>query len=147
HDKSLDWHLLHEPERAAFSAYLARLGAVYREHPALWRRDGETQGFEWIDVSDRDNSVLSYLRWSDEEHVVVILNLTPAPHPGYRIGVPAMTEYARILSTDDPVWGGSGYGAQSPLPAHDIPYHGRRYSIELDLPPLSAIVLAPARGR
>jgi 1,4-alpha-glucan branching enzyme len=146
HDKSLDWHLLEQPERAAFSAYMARLGAVYQQHPALWRRDADPQGFEWIDVSDRDNSVLSYLRWSDEEHVVVVLNLTPAPHPGYRIGVPAMTEYARVLSTDDPAWGGSGFGSQSPLPAHDIPYHGRRYSIELDLPPLSAVVLAPVRA-
>ena len=74
------------------------------------------------------------------------LNLTPAPHPGYRLGVPAMVEYARVLSTDDVAWGGTGFGSQSPLPAHDIPYHGRRYSIELDLPPLSAIVLAPARA-
>jgi 1,4-alpha-glucan branching enzyme len=143
HDQSLDWHLLHDPDRAAFMAYMARLGEVYHQYPPLWRGDGDSHGFEWIDVSDRDNSVLSYLRWTGEEHVVVILNLTPMPHPGYRIGVPAMARYARVLSTDDPEWGGSGFGARVPLPAHDIPYHGRRYSVELDLPPLSAIVLAP----
>ena len=124
-------------------AYMERLGAVYRAHPALWAGDGDPQGFEWIDVSDREHSILSYLRWSGERHVVVILNLTPTPHPGYRIGVPEMTEYERVLSTDDPAWGGSGFGEFSRLPAHDIPWHGRRYSIELDLPPLSAVVLAP----
>jgi 1,4-alpha-glucan branching enzyme len=145
HDQSLDWHLLEQPERAAFSAYVAQLGAIYREHPPLWRRDAEPQGFEWIDVSDKDHSVLSYLRWADDEHVVVILNLTPTPLPGYRIGVPAMTEYTLLLSSDDPQWGGSGVGTRSHLPAHDIPYHGRRYSIELDLPPLAAVVLAPAK--
>src|SRR6476661_4917066 len=143
HDQSLNWHLLQQPDRAAFMAYMARLGAVYRAHPALWAGDGDPQGFEWIDVSDREHSILSYLRWSGERHVVVILNLTPTPHPGYRIGVPDMTEYERVLSTDDPAWGGSGFGEFSRLPAHDIPWHGRRYSIELDLPPLSAVVLAP----
>ena len=78
---------------------------------------------------------------------MVILNLTPQPHPGYRIGVPDMTDYTRLLSSDELAWGGSGFGEFARLPAHDIPYHGRRYSIELDLPPLSALVLAPARSR
>ena len=146
HDQSLDWHLLQQPERAAFMEYVARLGSVYREHRALWASDHDPQGFEWIDVSDRDNSVLSYLRWAGEQHVVVILNLTPTPHPGYRIGVPDMTTYARVLSSDDAAWGGSGFGVFARLPAHDIPYHGRRYSIELDLPPLSALVLVPERA-
>ena len=146
HDQSLNWHLLHEPDRAAFMAFMERLGAVYRAYPALWAGDADPQGFEWIDVSDREHSILSYLRWSGERHVVVILNLTPTPHPGYRIGVPDMTEYERVLSTDDPAWGGSGFGEFSRLPAHDIPWHGRRYSIELDLPPLSAVVLAPTQA-
>jgi 1,4-alpha-glucan branching enzyme len=146
HDESLDWDLLRQPERAAFMAYVRRLGQVYKEHAPLWKSDGDSHGFEWIDVSDHAHSVLSYLRWSGEEHVVVILNLTPTPHPGYRIGVPELAEYARLLSTDDPAWGGSGFGEIARLPAHDIPWHGRRYSVELDLPPLSAVVLAPARG-
>ena len=145
HDQSLNWHLLQQPDRAAFMAYVARLGEVYREHPPLWKSDSDPQGFEWIDASDRDNSVLSYLRWTGESHAVVILNLTPVPHPGYRIGVPEMTEYVRVLSSDDTAWGGSGFGEFSRLPAHDIPYHGRRYSIELDLAPMAAIVLVPGR--
>jgi 1,4-alpha-glucan branching enzyme len=147
HDQSLNWHLREQPERAAFEAFVARLGEVYRAHPALWRDDPQPHGFEWIDVSDREHSVLSYLRWASDEHVVVVLNLTPQPHPGYRIGVPEMAVYERALTTDDPAWGGSGFGERSPLPAHDIPYHGRRYSIELDLPPLSAVVLIPNAKR
>jgi 1,4-alpha-glucan branching enzyme len=125
---------------------VARLGEVYRHHRPLWAADADPHGFEWIDISDHEHSVLSYLRWSGDEHVVVILNLTPTPHPGYRIGVPEMAEYVRVLSSDDPAWGGSGFGEFSRLPAHDLPYHGRRYSIELDLPPLSAMVLVPAHA-
>ena len=145
HDQSLEWHRLQEPDRAAFMEYVARLGAVYRALPALWQGDGEPRGFEWIDVSDRASSVLSYLRRSGDAHAVVVLNLTPSPHGSYRIGVPEAGEYVRVLSSDDVQWGGSGYGHRDRVTADDIPFHGRRFSIELPLPPLSAQVLVPSR--
>jgi 1,4-alpha-glucan branching enzyme len=76
---------------------------------------------------------------------VVVLNLTPTPHSQYRIGVPESADYLRVLSSDDAQWGGSGYGGDTTvIHADDIPYHGRRYSVELALPPLSATLLVPA---
>jgi len=145
HDQSLDWHLAEQPDRAGFMAYMERLGHLYREHSAFWQLDCEPRGFEWIDVSDKANSVLSYLRRSGEEHAVVVLNLLPTPHPTYRIGVPESGEYTCVLSSDSRAWGGSGYGEVESVHADDIPYHGRRYSLDLALPPLSALVLVPAR--
>jgi 1,4-alpha-glucan branching enzyme len=145
HDQSVDWHLLEEPDRAAFMEYVARLGTLYQQLPALWRGDPDPRGFEWIDVSDRENSVLSYLRRTGDAHVVVVLNLTPRPHERYRIGVPDPGEYAVVLSSDDARWGGSGYGARAQVHADDVPFHGRRHSVELALPPLSATLLVPAR--
>ncbi len=144
HDQSLDWHLGEEADRAAFKEYMARLGTLYQELPQLWQLDAETRGFEWIDVSDKTNSVLSYLRRSNDSHAVVVLNLTPTPHARYRIGVPESTDYRCILSSDAAQWGGSGYGDSEVIRTDDIPYHGRRYSIELPLPPLSATLLVPA---
>jgi 1,4-alpha-glucan branching enzyme len=146
HDQSLDWHLLQEPDRAAFMEYVARLGALYRRLPALWQNDAEAHGFEWIDVSDRANSVLSYLRRAGDSLALVALNLTPVPHERYRIGVPEPGEYVVVLSSDDPQWGGSGYQSRERIVADDIPFHGRRYSVELALPPLGALVLVPARN-
>jgi len=87
--------------------------------------------------------VLSFIRRSNDEHAVIVLNLTPTPHAAYRIGVPDSGEYACLLSTDARAWGGSGYGEFDAVQADDIPYHGRRYSVEIALPPLSAVVLAP----
>jgi 1,4-alpha-glucan branching enzyme len=144
HDESLPWHLLDDPTRAAFRDYVARMGSLYQQLPPLWRGDVETHGFEWIDVSDKASSVLSYVRWADEEHVVVVLNLTPAPREQYRLGVPEAGEYRIALSTDDQRWGGSGYAAQSSVHADDVPYHGRRNSVQLTLPPLSVMILVPA---
>jgi len=143
HDVSLPWHLLREPDRAAMMAFVARLGHLYRETPALWACDGEPRGFEWIDVSDRQHSVLSYMRRDGDAHAVVLLNLTPTPHPAYRVGVPGPGAYCVALSSDDTQWGGSGYAPRAEVQPDDIPYHGRRYSVSIALPPLSALVLVP----
>ena len=143
HDQSLDWHLAAEPDRAAFMRFMERLGTVYAATSAFWQLDPEPRGFEWIDVNDRANSVLSFIRRSNDGHAVIVLNLTPTPHAAYRIGVPEGGEYTCLLSTDAREWGGSGYGEFTVVQANDIPYHGRRYSIEVALPPLSAVVLAP----
>ncbi|MEO5761893.1 MAG: 1,4-alpha-glucan branching protein GlgB, partial [Vicinamibacteria bacterium] len=134
HDQSLDWHLGEEADRAAFREYMARLGTLYQELPQLWQLDAETRGFEWIDVSDKTNCVLSYLRRSNDSHAVVVLNLTPTPHAHYRLGVPESTDYRCVLSSDAAQWGGSGYSDSELIRTDDIPYHGRRYSIELPLP-------------
>ena len=143
HDQSLDWHLAAEPDRAAFMRFMERLGKVYAATSAFWQLDPDPRGFEWIDVNDRANSVLSFIRRSNDGHAVIVLNLPPTPHGAYRIGVPEDGEYTCLLSTDAREWGGSGYGEFAVVQANDIPYHGRRYSIEVALPPLSAVVLAP----
>src|SRR6266496_4281721 len=62
HDTSLDWHLRDLPNRAAFGQFLARLGTVYKQEPALWRDDASWEGFSWIDVADKENSVIAYVR-------------------------------------------------------------------------------------
>ena len=145
HDHSLPWHLLDDPSRAALRDYLTRLAHVYRELPPLWQRDGDYRGFEWIDTADDAHSVLSYVRWSDHGHVVVVFNLTPTPHKSYRFGVPEQCTYVRVLGSDDAQWGGSGYPVAERIEIQDVPYHGRRYSIEVALPPLSVLVLVPER--
>ena len=145
HDHSLPWHLLDDPSRAALRDYLTYLAHLYRQLPPLWRRDGDHRGFEWIDTRDEAHSVLSYVRWADDSPVVVVLNLTPTPHPGYRIGVPETGRYVRVLGSDDARWGGSGYPVQERIATDDVPYHGRRYSVSVALAPLSVLVLVPER--
>ena len=143
HDTSLDWHLREDPNRAAFGRFAAKLGALYKNEPALWREDPSWEGFSWIDVSDKENSVISYVRRAGKSHAVVVLNLTPVPRERYRIGVPGGGTYDRVLSSDDQEWGGSGYGAFNSIEAEGGPFHGYSQSIEITLPPLGALVLTP----
>jgi len=144
HDASLDWHLRQDPARAALERFVARLAHVYRETPAFWRDDPSWNGFTWIDVADRTNSVVSYIRRGGDEHAVVVLNLTPLPRENYRIGVPSSVDYRRVLSSDDIEWGGSGYGEFITATPTASPFHGYPQSIQVTLPPLAALVLVPA---
>ena len=83
------------------------LNRLYREHPALSRFEFEPRGFRWIDCEDRAHSLLSYLRFSDEETIVVVLNFTPVPRPRHHIGVPLMGTYREIFNSDSQYYGGS----------------------------------------
>jgi 1,4-alpha-glucan branching enzyme len=74
------------------------------------------------------------------------MNLTPTPHAVYRVGVPEAGTYVRVLGSDEVRWGGSGYPVEERVRTDDVAYHGRRYSVEIALPPLSVLVLVPERA-
>ena len=143
HDVSLDWHLADEQAHGAFLRFVQELGALYDSHPAFWRDDFDPAGFSWIDVADRMNSVLSYLRRAGDSHAVIVLNMTPEPRANYRVGVPLRGSYEILLSSDASRFGGSGFGQQGTVATDPAPFHGYPQSLALDLPPLGALVLAP----
>jgi 1,4-alpha-glucan branching enzyme len=144
-DRSLDWELLATPAHAGIQAMVKAVNAAYREHPALWQLDFSSEGFRWIDASDVDNSVLSFLRMGSSGQVLAcIANLTPLPHYGYRIGLPSEGRWDEVLNTDAVDFGGSGVGNQGQVWASDETWHGLPASAQLTLPPLSVIWLAPS---
>jgi len=143
HDVSLDWRLLGDPMRAGFTRFLTELGALYHAQPSLWRDDAEPGGFQWIDVEDRANSVLSWVRRAGDDHVVVVLNLTPVPREDYRIGAPQAGTYVELLSSDAQPFGGSEVETRGEVHTEDAPFHGYPQSMRLVLPPLGGLVLKP----
>jgi 1,4-alpha-glucan branching enzyme len=147
HDASLEWNLLRDdPRRARHFEYVRRLGALYRERAEFWRHDSEWEGFSWISADDRENSVMAFVRRDGDRHAVVVMNLTPVARPVYRIGVPAMGSYREVLNSDAAEWGGSGHETRARIEAEAAPFHGFQQSIELTLPPLGVLVLAPDNG-
>ncbi len=139
-----EWNLEGEPFHRGVFRVVESLGALYRERPCLWRSDHEPEGFQWIDCLDRENSVLAYSRRAGDDHLVVVLNLTPVAHPTYRIGAPSAGRYRLILNTDDLRFDGSGLAVEHELATDGEPMHGFPRSLTLRLPPLSALVFAPA---
>ncbi len=139
----LDWWLLGAgPFHAGAQKFLADLNHLYRNSPALWSADYDHAGFQWIDCNDRENSLLSFLRQTADgkNHTVVILNLTPVPRPGYRVGVPCGGKWKEALNSDAEIYGGSNQGNYGGVTAQNIAAHGQQYSAEFNLPPLSVTV-------
>jgi 1,4-alpha-glucan branching enzyme len=142
-ERGPEWHLVDLPFHRGVLRVVAALGALYRERPCLWRHDHETEGFQWIDCLDRENSVLAYSRRDGDEHLVVVLNLTPVTHASYRIGAPKAGRYRLVLNTDDPSFDGSGFAVEAELATEPEPKHGFPQSLTLRLPPLAALVYEP----
>lgn len=144
----LDWGILAPgaPEAARhqrLQSLVRDLNRLLREQPALHELDFSPEGFAWIDGSDAQHSVVSFLRYGqDRAHpLVIVCNFTPVPHYGYRIGVPLPGHYLEILNSDADVYGGSNVGNLGNVEAGKEPMHGYDYSLPLTLPPLAVVIL------
>src|SRR5690606_11301175 len=104
------WHVLQDPLHKGVERWVSDLNRVYRATPALHERDTDPAGFAWVDTSDHEASVLSYLRRSSQGDALVVLNLTPVVRENYRLGVPRRGYWRELLNSDATEYGGSGVG-------------------------------------
>ncbi len=140
HDRSLDWHLLDwEPHRGIKECVKA-LNTLYKKETSLHELAFSLEGFEWIDYSDSQNSVLAYIRKSKKDAVIVVANFTPSVHQDYRIGVPEVVGYKEIFNTDEQKYGGSNALNKGTIAVEGIGSHGRNQSISITLPPLAICI-------
>jgi 1,4-alpha-glucan branching enzyme len=139
---ALPWFLTEHAEHRGMQQLIGDLNALYVGEPALYRYEFEPQGFMWIDCDDRANSTLSFLRRAGDHIAVVVLNFTPVPRNGYRLGVPRPGHYRVALNSDSSHYGGANVGNAVVVAEHH-PSHGQTWSVVLDLPPLAGLVLLP----
>ncbi len=152
----LPWHLRDQaPHRGVYDLVHAMNG-VADDWSALWQRDTDPAGFQWLDSDDADHSVFAFLRWASHgQHAVAcIANFTPVPRDGYRVGLPWGGEWSVVLDTDSPQWWGSGRrgidtdsiaAGEQPVDvvrAADEPWQGQNSSAIIDVGPLSTLWLA-----
>jgi len=142
HARALAWADAERPGHEGLYRLLVDLNGLYARLPALHRDDFEASGFEWIDCHDALQSVISYVRRAGDERVVVVLNFTPVPRFGYRIGVPGPGRYVELLNSDAWIYDGSNVGNQGGVDADRTPYMGRECSLSITLPPLGGVVFA-----
>jgi len=141
HDESLDWYLLDYPPHRGLQRWVEELNRLYRSEPALHELDFDPAGFEWIDCSDSQWSILSLIRKGRalDDTVIVVCNFTPVPRFNYRVGAPRGGFWREISNSDAESYGGSGHGNLGGVKASPIPFHGRNYSITITLPPLAVL--------
>jgi 1,4-alpha-glucan branching enzyme len=146
HDVGLDWGLGGDPMRAGLRAFMRDVGALYLENAALWEWDCEQRGFSWIDCSDQQQSVVSYIRSCPTGRLVCIFNMTPVVRHDYRVGAPEAGRYIERLNTDSESYGGGNVGNGGSVTTESVPFHGYPQSLLLTVPPLGCLILELESG-
>ncbi|MDO4919267.1 1,4-alpha-glucan branching protein GlgB [Kocuria sp.] len=147
-EHGLDWWLSETPPHHGVQELVRSLNAVYRETPALYARDNDPSGFEWIDANDAQRNTLSFTRWDDQGNpLVCIANFAGNTHENFRLGLPWAGEWEEVLNTDAETFGGSGVGNLGRVTAEEGAYNDKPASVELTVPPLAVLFLKPASRR
>ncbi len=141
--EALPWWLLDHWPHQGVQALTRDLNRLYRETPALYARDCESEGFRWIVVNDDAQSVVAFLRMGEanDPPVAVVCNFTPEVRNAYRIGLPLAGAWREALNTDAQRYGGSNVGNLGVVVAEPRPLHGLPASAALTLPPLATLFL------
>ena len=144
--RSLDWWLLEQPAHLQLQQFVGRLNALYRESPALWQRDEDPAGFEWLDGGAASDNVLAFVRYDAERTpMVCLVNFSTLPHIDYTVAMPRAGRWRELLNSDALEYGGSGVGNLGMVEATESPWMGRSASARVSLPPLGARWLALER--
>ena len=138
---SLDWHLTDVAEHRGMMSLITDLNQLYKQQPSLHQLEFSQDGFEWINADDASNSVLSYIRKSEHECMIVILNFTPVIRTEYHLGVDIPGNYRELFNSDSKFYQGTNQGNTGLCPTTPEPCMNRPHTLTLTLPPLAAIVL------
>src|SRR5690606_35839400 len=132
---SLDWHENHHPLHNGVQKLIKDLNEFYKKEPALYERDFDPDGFEWIDFNDSTNSVICWKRKRNErlDDIIFVGNFAPVVRENYRIGLQDRGFYKEILSSDDLKYGGSNLLNNEFLETTPISRHRKPHSISLIL--------------
>ena len=131
-------------------AYLHDLNELYRNHPALYAMDGNSDGFEWIQFTSYDENVVAFLRKTEkpEETILAVCNFSPVSYDSYRVGVPFAGKYKEIFNSDSEKFGGQGVVNARAKAAIHMECDNREFSLKLKLPAYGVAVFGctPEKG-
>jgi 1,4-alpha-glucan branching enzyme len=141
--QSLDWHQTEQHSHQGIMKCVAALNKLYRSEPALHEKQFSHEGFEWLDTSDTENSVIIYKRsgYNEKDNLIIALNMTPVPRENYRIGVPTKGTLNELFNSDSSEFGGTNHYLNGTKKPDAIEWQGKPFSVELSLPPLGGVVL------
>ncbi|MCL4135938.1 UNVERIFIED_CONTAM: hypothetical protein GTU68_000947 [Idotea baltica] len=142
HDSSLDWHLLDHPDHKGIQTLVRDLNRVYWDMPALYQRDAQPGGFEWVEEHAADESIIAWVRHGEDgvPPALIVTNFTPVERSDRRIGVPRAGHWVERLNTDAEQYGGGNRGNMGGVNSDEIAASGRAHSLNLTLPPLSTLI-------
>lgn len=137
----LDWELLGRAEHRGIQKLVRDLNIFHQSMTSLHALDFVQEGFEWLDCHDAAQSVIVYLRRSNQsDPILIVINFSAVAHFNYRVGVPLPGPYHELLNSDSIIYGGSGM-VNGEILTDSLSHSGYPYSLTLDLPPLAGLAL------
>ena len=141
-DGQLDWYLLDRPENQKLRKFFREINAFYKKTAALWEVDFDWAGFEWLVPDDNHNNVVVFLRRDKKgRDLMCAVNFSPNTYTNYRMGVPPHRRYVPVFNTDDPTYGGDGFGDSEAVMVEAVPSHGKECSAAIRIPAFGAVFL------
>ncbi|MEM6321570.1 MAG: 1,4-alpha-glucan branching protein GlgB [Bacteroidota bacterium] len=142
-EKGVDWWLTKFPEHRGLQTLIKDLNTFYKSTPAMYEKQFDPEGFEWISHQDGDNSLIAYLRKGEAEHKtqLVVCNFTPVVREDFRLGVPEASTWKEVLNSDAEKYGGSGVSNVKSVKTEKKEWNGKEDSVALSIPPLATIIL------
>ncbi|WP_033079322.1 1,4-alpha-glucan branching protein GlgB [Thalassotalea sp. ND16A] len=141
HEQALDWHLLENRYHKGVQQLVKDLNALYKTTQALYQKDCQAEGFEWVDHQNAEQSIYSYVRYGEAgtNPLLVVCNFTPNVHHKFRVGTPKAGFCAEVLNSDAAVYGGSNVGNLGGVDSEATPWQGFDQSIAISVPPLATL--------
>lgn len=141
--ESVEWFLTGFEAHDKYRGFIEKLNGVYRREKALWENGDSWDGFTWLDANNSGQSILSFVRHgkNSDDDLTVLLNFRTDAYTDYRVGVELAGEYEEILNSDAAEFFGSGKVNTGPLKSEEIPWHGKKRSVAVDLPPVGGVIL------
>ncbi len=100
-----DWDMLKYPMHNSFFEFIKALNKIYLKHSALYERDYENSGFEWIDCSNKQRCVYAIKRTSETETLAAVFNLSDTPQT-YQFDKQVNSKAKILLNSDWECFGG-----------------------------------------
>lgn len=142
-DKSIDWHLLKNDIHQKSQTYVKDLLYLYKNHPAFYEQDYEPIGFEWMNCTDAEKNIVSFVRRAKDgrECLLFICNFSSTDRVGFRVGVPREGVYDIILNSDEEKYGGEGCYTHESIFSQKIYWDGKEDSIKVNIATFSVLIL------
>lgn len=139
--ESLAWHLTQYDFHSGIQEVIKDLNKLYKSNPALYQKQFSSEGFQWIEYNDKENTVITYLRKGEDpkDDLIIACNFTPVPRENYRVGVPKSTQLKLVFNSDETKYSGSGIGKKTLKPSKTS-WNGHPQSVVMTLPPLAVVV-------
>ena len=139
----LDWSLLQFDAHRLLKECITQLNTLLKTEPALHDRQFSQEGFEWVDLDHRPESVIVYKRKGKKaaDDLLIVLNMTPVPRMDWEIYTKGKKYTKELFNSDEKAFWGTGSVFNPEIRTELVDKKEKNWKITLNLPALGALIL------